>query len=77
MTENGFCRELEVNPDSSIEFKAVKLYVLIDPDTQNLIKIHVYYRFTVLNPDNPLVWRATFDVTTGEYIVADYDFGCR
>ena len=76
MTENGFCGELEVTPDSSIEFKDVKLYVPTNPDTQDLIKIRIYYRFTVQNPDT-LVWRATFGAVTGEYLGAGYDFGCR
>lgn len=77
LTENGHCGELYVTPDSSIKFKDVKLYVPKKPDTQNLIKIRIHYRFTVQNPDNPLIWRATFDAVTGEYIGAGYDFGCR
>ena len=77
LTENQHCGELYVTPDTSIKFKDVKLYVPNNPDTQNLIKIRIHYRFTVQNPDNPLVWRATFDAVTGEYIGAGYDFGCR
>ena len=77
-TTHGFCGgELAVTPNTSIKFKDVKLYVPKKPDTQNLIKIRIYYRFTMQNPDNPLVWRATFDAVTGEYIGAGYDFGCR
>ena len=77
-TTHGFCGgELAVTPNTSIKFKDVKLYVPKKPDTQNLIKIRIYYRFTMQNPDNPLVWRATFDAVTGEYLGAGYDFGCR
>jgi hypothetical protein len=77
-TTHGFCGgELAVTPNTSIKFKDVKLYVPKKPDTQNLIKIRIYYRFTMQNPDNPLVWRATFDAVTGEYIGVGYDFGCR
>ena len=77
LTKNQHCGELEVTGDSSIKFKDVQLYVPTNPDTQNLIEIRIHYRFTVQNPDNRLVWRATFDAVTGEYLGAGYDFGCR
>ena len=77
-TKHGFCPdELEVTPDSSIKFKDAKLSAPINRDTPGVLEIRIHYRFTVQNPDNPLVWRAVFDAVTGEYIGAGYDFGCR
>lgn len=87
LTENGHCGELKVDRNASIEFKDVKLYdwrypvpphsILEHPIPPHLIEIRILYRFTVQNPDNPLVWRADFDAVTGEYVLSTYDFGCR
>jgi hypothetical protein len=77
LTENQHCGELYVTPDASIKFKDAKLSAPINRDTPGVLEIRIHYRFTVQNPDNPLVWRAVFDAVTSEYIGADYDFGCR